>query len=608
MATITASTSEKVFQIKAFLGMNQNPDGDTKLKLGEASDIVNFRITRDRNLQKRPGTKTFLTVGNGPVKGLWDGYVNGSHVALGACDGKLYRLWDETSGEFALTELGSVDTTGSVSIFGFANNVYILDGHGYYQWDGTTFQAVEGYRPLVWISISPQGASDESSSLENVNRLTGKRRIWVSPDGTNSTYLFPETGISTVDYVMDNETGDYLVDGTDYTYDLTASTITFTEVQPQATNSFEIGYTAGTTYRSQVEAMTYAELYAGTQDTRIFLYGDGSNLAIYSGIDYNGNPRADYFPDLYEMRVGEENTPITGMIRHHSALICYKLDSSWSISSGSTTLADDLTIPSFYVTPINRDIGNVPMGQVRLILNSPYTLFGNDLYEWKNSSYYTSTLSRDERQAKRISDRIWSALSKFSMPDCYCYDDNDGQEYYICYNGSALVYNYASDAWYRYTNFPVACMVNIGDYLYIGTTDGKLKQLSLRWVWDDGEAIDSYWESGSMSFGQDYMRKYSAQLWIGVKPESHSCLNVTVQTDRNSTLQEKVVEYETATFAAMNFADFGFSTDRKPHIKRMKIKAKKFVYYKLILKNAEAGERATVVSADIRVRFTGMAK
>ena len=60
MAEIKAATNEKVFQITAFKGLNQAPDGDTKLKLGEAAESYNFRVTRDGNLQRRPGTKTII--------------------------------------------------------------------------------------------------------------------------------------------------------------------------------------------------------------------------------------------------------------------------------------------------------------------------------------------------------------------------------------------------------------------------------------------------------------------------------------------------------------------------------------------------------------------
>ena len=41
---------------------------------------------------------------------------------------------------------------------------------------------------------------------------------------------------------------------------------------------------------------------------------------------------------------------------------------------------------------------------------------------------------------------------------------------------------------------------------------------------------------------------------------------------------------------------------------REKIKAKKFVFYKLIFYNENPATRCTVLAADIRVRFTGFAK
>ena len=41
---------------------------------------------------------------------------------------------------------------------------------------------------------------------------------------------------------------------------------------------------------------------------------------------------------------------------------------------------------------------------------------------------------------------------------------------------------------------------------------------------------------------------------------------------------------------------------------KLKIKAKKFVFYKLIFKSNSASSTATVLAADIRVRYTGYAK
>ena len=59
MATITGATNEKVYSIPKWLGMNEHPDGDTNLKLGEAAKMVNWKITRDGNLKRRPGLEFF---------------------------------------------------------------------------------------------------------------------------------------------------------------------------------------------------------------------------------------------------------------------------------------------------------------------------------------------------------------------------------------------------------------------------------------------------------------------------------------------------------------------------------------------------------------------
>ena len=74
MATINATTNEKIYSIKKWLGLNQSPDGDTKLKYGEAAVMRNWRVTRDGNLRRRPGTAVQETIGAEAVKRLWSGY------------------------------------------------------------------------------------------------------------------------------------------------------------------------------------------------------------------------------------------------------------------------------------------------------------------------------------------------------------------------------------------------------------------------------------------------------------------------------------------------------------------------------------------------------
>ena len=46
MANIPTTEQESIFQIKRWLGLNENPDGDTAINLGEAAEMRNFRITK----------------------------------------------------------------------------------------------------------------------------------------------------------------------------------------------------------------------------------------------------------------------------------------------------------------------------------------------------------------------------------------------------------------------------------------------------------------------------------------------------------------------------------------------------------------------------------
>lgn len=602
MATISANTEEKIFSISKWGGLHENPDGDTKLKLGEAAVMRNFTITRDGNLRRRAGTKTILSFADAPVKCLWSGRVMEEDVLLAACGG---HLWKVVDGE--KVDCGELNTDDTVHIFPFAMKAYILNGHEYYEWDGTTLKPVEGYRPLVTITVPPAGGGE---NLEQVNKLNGKRHSWFSPDGTAKTFTLPEKNIQSIDFVKS------AVDGSDitgWTVDRAAGTVTFSTAPVKGVSTLDIGWTMATNYRNHITKMRYSEMFDGTQDTRVFVYGDGSNECIYSEIDYNGDPRADYFPDLNVCHVGDANTPITALIRHFSRLICYKTTSAWSISASNTTLADGLLARAFYIVPTNKVIGNEAMGQVQLVMNSPRTVHGADVWEWRNNSSYSSNLTIDERQAYRVSDRVNASLKQFDLKHCYCFDDNYNQEYFVCYDGQAIVQNYAADAWYYWDNFPVACMVSHKNELYIGTPDGRMMHMSYNYLSDDAfsenaHPIVSYWESGSMSFGTDFKRKYSAQLWIGLKPESGSKISVTVQTDRKSSYVEKDVATDLAGFNAVDFGEYSFKTNRKPQMTKLKIKAKKFVFYKLIFEGDLVGKTATVLAADIRVRFTGYAK
>lgn len=616
MATIPATTNEKVVSIKAFLGLHESPDGDNKLKLGEATVCKNWKITENGNLKKRPGTVTKYTLGSAPVMGMWHGSVSEREIFVVACSGHLWMLMDDGAYLAQKVDLGAYDTSVDVGMIGFEEKLWILNGSQYvvlywkpaethiedneqvttpahWQLDDVV-SGTYGYVPIVAITVPPDGGG---VIFEQVNKLNGKRRVWISPDGESFTYQLPETGLQSIDYVKDLVHDTYLIAGQDYAAYPVPGQVTFlSDTAPGAVpNSYEIAYTFPSNYKDQIKKMRFAELYAGTQDSRMFIYGDGTNFAYYSGLDYDGNPRGDYFPDLNVVDVGDSNTPITGLIRHYSKMLAFKTNSCFSVDYGVVTLADSSLTPAFYSTPLNRQVGNEPLGQVQLIGNAPRTLCQGNLYEWRNGSAYSANISMDERQAKVISDRIYATLRKIDFSKAHCYDDNYHQEYYIIdKDGNALVHNYKADAWYYYTGVDARMVLEINGELYIGTKSGKILLLDETKYSDDGAPIMCEWASGVMDFGGSYMRKYSAQIWVAMKSEANNSANVTVQTDRSTENAEVSVDPE-------------YENDI-PKTKRCKVKVKKFVFYRLLFSSKSFDTTATIVDTEIKVRYTSQAK
>lgn len=607
MATIRASTEERVFTATKWLGLNQAGDGDTNLKMGEAAEMVNFRITPDGKLKKRPGMKPAVNFYNySDISNVWNGYVAGNKVTAVATKPRFHVYSDENGFYPVYSALADFSVT---QFFGFENKLYMFcDDNKYRVYDGTSLHEVEGYVPVIVTNCNPSSGSGQQ--LQQINKLTAKRRVWYTPNDHTLGYFLPEDVRIVSASAKNRLTGETIpISGVSH------GGVNFqTAVGNLGENTLEIEYEVETSDRSAVESMRYAEIYNGSTDNRVFIYGDGTNRALYSGLDYNGKQRADYFPDMNVIDIGDENTPITQMIRHYSRLIVFKTSSAYSVQYGLVSTADGQTIPAFYWNTVNRAVGNDAPGTVQLVENNPLTLFQGSIYSWSNNSTYSSNLTVDERQAKRISEKVWRTLESMDLKNAYCFDDEARNEWYCIVGDKAIVYAYGlGDVWFYYEDFPIIRMVTIEGELYgirrvkkgDGTPTFQFVHISDNYRNDCGDAINARWESGNMAFNADYRRKYSAMLWVGLVPLTNTELTVTVQTDRKTDFAKKLITRNTATFAHADFGNWSFKTQRTPKMQRLKLKAKKFTYYKLILTNDSDTSTAEVSSADIRVRYTG---
>lgn len=175
--------------------------------------------------------------------------------------------------------------------------------------------------------------------LESVNKLAASEKQLFSPDGTATEFYLVETAIDELISVEGTNIG--------YTTDLVNGKLTFASAPPKGVNTITITWRKGNGDRGKVAGMRFAELYNGASDSRVFLYGDGTNEAVYSGLDSQGQPSAEYFPDLNVIAVDSANTPITAMIRHYDRMLVFKTDSAHAVGYDTLTLADDSVTARF---------------------------------------------------------------------------------------------------------------------------------------------------------------------------------------------------------------------------------------------------------------------
>ena len=583
MAKISVESNESVYTIKSWLGLNESPDGDSEIKPGQASSMRNFRVTKEGNLQIRPGYASMCTISAGkPVRGMWCGDVGSAKKLVTACNGHLYSHNLTT---FAATDLGAL-TDAETFFFAFNSKLYILNGKEYKVWDGTTLADVAGYVPITFIACAPTGGG---ASLQDVNKLTGSKIQWFSSLSNSVTYQLVETAIDSVDKVWVNDV--LKTATTHYTVNLTAGTVTLLSAPGVGTNDVKIQYTKGTGDRTTILNNKFAEMFNGATDNRIFVYGDGTNKAYYTGIEHvTGLPTAEYFPDLNVLDAGESNTQISGMVRHFNNLFVQKKDGgSFLIDFDYITLEDGRVTAAFYTKAIDKEMGNDAIGQIGFVNNYPISLQGKSAYRW-NIVYSSGT--QDERVAKLISAPVEVTLGAFTFSSAKTFDDEYNKEFWIVNSdGKALIYSYANETdgkgyrdnlWFKYTNIPATCLVSIDGTMYFGTTSGLLMKFSSVYKSDAGTAIDAYWESGAMDFGASHLRKNVTKHYVLMRPESTGQLSVTLSTDRGTTFETKTITLAASTYPA------------KPNL--IKLKAKKFTHLKLILSSNSTTATATILS------------
>lgn len=628
----------KLFTVDKFLGINEEADGLTEIAMGEASAMENFFVTDALNLTVRPGIQRFdpgQVRSPAQILASWAGHVgdeenevtDDEYLVIVDFDGSTDRIWLYRGENSEVTDavhvysgkLGLKSAANAyVKIFPFGSRLYIMSAGNTVYYENGAFSVAEPYVPLVLAGMAPAGGG---TTIENINLLTDKRRCDFSADGTTKAYVLPTEAKRIHKIVVDNAEQNISSAGS---FNESTHTFTFSNAPAKGVGNVEFTYGTDTAVaeenRMKIVKMMLTEAYNGSTDTRLFVAGDGSNICYYSGVTQDGEATPMYFPSMNEIAVDMTSAAVTGLVRHYSKLMVFtRGGGAYTISYEPVTQTDGSTVAGFYLRSANREFGNDVMGQVRTVNNFPRTITKNGIYSWNiTASYY-----KDERYAKIVSGRVRNSLHVNNIENVVAYDDNFNKTYYVFLNdtlGTVLVNRYdvgKDGVWciYRGDLFrDVRNAMMIGNK-FIFVNDKEAFYLDENRFNDEPREIGAqptqikaYWESGYMAFGADFQRKYSSQLYVSMLPQPHSGMTITAATDRREEYMEKSVGSNIFSWAEADFRWWSFDVSNAPKIKRVRLKIKKFVYYKLIFRVDDPDARATILGYDQLVRYGSMAK
>ena len=587
-------SQESIVSIDKFLGLHIDTTGGLTLQPGELSECKNCRITENYKIRKREGyTQKFAAGSGGNIQGMWYGKLGSSYHFIFARDGHVYKGNLST---FATTDLGAI-TNARTFFFAFNDKLYIQNGTEYKYWTGTgTMSTVDGHIPKVAIATPPTGGG---TPYEGINLLIGKKHQTFKGNGSATVYQLAETSISSVDSVY--------VDGvlktvtTHYTVNTTNGTVTFVTAPADytdlSTDNVDIYWTKGSGTRATVTANKQSILFGGASDSRVFMYG-ADNKIIYSDLA-DGVPSAEYFPEDNYLLIGSDEYDVTGLSKQYDRLIVHKeVDSYYCVYEVNAT-----TGAGFPTYPLNDSIGNIAFGECQSVLNNPFAVTNNGIYQ------FVATNVRDEKNAVFASERVQVGLDSLDLSTAVTFDWERKYEYWVCVGKDCYIYNYKNDTWYYFNLADTPShFLEINGVCYMGTSTGKIMMFDDDNKTDNGTAVSARWEVGFLDFGANYLRKFLTFGWVGLQPEGRSYCKLNWDSDNSSSATDYEIEYNLMDFSNVNFADFSFDTNYNPQPFRLKFKIKKFTYMRIIGENESLTEGMTILNLTLPALVGGMSK
>ena len=111
-----------------------------------------------------------------------------------------------------------------------------------------------------------------------------------------------------------------------------------------------------------------------------------------------------------------------------------------------------------------------------------------------------------------------------------------------------------------------------------------------------------------MDFGVSYKRKFLNFGYIALKPETRSVCFVEWESDYDASTDIEPIYYSLLDFYDIQFDDFTFDVNYNAQPFKIKLKAKKFSNFKMILTNESLTNTMTILSISLPSTVGGNVK
>ena len=251
---------------------------------------------------------------------------------------------------------------------------------------------------------------------------------------------------------------------------------------------------------------------------------------------------------------------------------------------------------------MNDSVGNKPYGQGQLIENNPFTFY-TGAHEW------VATGVRDERNSVYKSDRVQVELDEINLSNIITYDYEKEGELWIASGVNVWIYNYRNDVWYKFilAHTPT-CFLEIDGVLYFGTNGGQIMKFDSDTLTDNGTKIADLIETGDIPFGENWKRKFLNFAYIGLQPQGRSRAKIGWISDYATSSEDEEISYVNMDYGNIDYGDWTYLANYSPQPFRIKTKAKKFTYLKLVITCDSTTHDMTLLSITMPAIVGGVSK